>query len=176
MDRNELLRDRTWENKDPQTILVSTWHPKLNAIQSTLKNNFDLISNDPTLSKIFKQKPTFTYRKKKSLPDYLLKNDIVNQQLHSNVAPCGKWKLCSEINTVKLITNFKLNMKEKIKGTRNCKEREVIFAAQCFNDKVLYIGHSGEQLLERFSKHRYDIKNWQQRTFKKLLRKPKWTW
>ena len=28
MDRNELLRDRIQENKDPQTILVSTWHLK----------------------------------------------------------------------------------------------------------------------------------------------------
>ena len=29
MDRNELLQDRIRENKDPQTILVSTWHSKL---------------------------------------------------------------------------------------------------------------------------------------------------
>ena len=29
MDRNELLQDRIRENKDPQTILVSTWHPNL---------------------------------------------------------------------------------------------------------------------------------------------------
>ena len=29
------------------------------------------------------------------------------------------------------ITNDKLNITEKIKGTGNCKEREVIYAAQC---------------------------------------------
>ena len=34
MDRNELLQDRILENKDPQTILVGTWHPKLTAIPS----------------------------------------------------------------------------------------------------------------------------------------------
>ena len=64
MDRNELLQDRIRENKDPQTILASTWHPKLSAIPSILKNNFHLISSYPKLSKIFKQKPTVTYRKK----------------------------------------------------------------------------------------------------------------
>ena len=32
MDRNELLRDRIRENKDPQTTLGSTWHSKLSAI------------------------------------------------------------------------------------------------------------------------------------------------
>ena len=159
MDRNALLRDQIRENKDPQTILVSTWHPKLSAIPSILKNNFRLISSDPKLSKIFKQKPTVTYRKNKSLSDHLLKNDIANQQLHSNVVPCGKCKLCPQINTAKLITNDKLNITEKIKGTGNCKEREIIYAAQCSKCKVLYIGHTGEQLSERFSKHRYDIKN-----------------
>ena len=47
MDRNELLRDRTTENKDPQTLLASTLHHKLNAFPSILKNNFHLISNNP---------------------------------------------------------------------------------------------------------------------------------
>ena len=60
MDRNELLRDRIRVNKDPQTILDSTWHPNLSAIASTLKHNFHLISSDPKRSKIFKQKPTVT--------------------------------------------------------------------------------------------------------------------
>ena len=69
MDRNELLRDRIRENKDPQTILVSTWHPKLSAIPSILEHNFHLISSDPKLSKVFKQKPTFnTLRKMQTLP------------------------------------------------------------------------------------------------------------
>ena len=50
MDRNELLEDQTWENKDPKTISISTWNPKLNAVLSILKNKFDLISNDPQFS------------------------------------------------------------------------------------------------------------------------------
>ena len=139
--------------------LVSTRHPKLSAITCILKNDFHLISSDPKLSNIFKQKPIITYRKNKSLLDHLLQNDIANQQLYFNVAPCGKCKLCSQINTFKLITNDILNIAEKIKGTGNCKEREIIYAAQCSKHKVLYIGHTGEQLSQRFFKHRYDIKN-----------------
>ena len=80
MDRNELLWDQIRENKDPKTILVSTWHPKLSAIPSNLKHNFHLISSNPKLSNIFKQKPTVTYRKNKSLWGHLLKNDIANQK------------------------------------------------------------------------------------------------
>ena len=90
MDKSELLRDRTRRNKNPQTILVSARHPKLSAIPSILIYNFHLISNDHNLSEIFKQKPAVTYRKSKSPSDYLLKNYVANQQLHSNVAPCEK--------------------------------------------------------------------------------------
>ena len=78
MDRNELLRDRIRENKNPQTTLVNTWHSKCSAILSILKHNFHLISSNPKLSKISKQKPTVIYRKNKSLSDHLLKNDIAN--------------------------------------------------------------------------------------------------
>ena len=88
---------------------------------------------------MFKQKPTVTYRKNKSISDHLLKNDIANQQFNSNVTLCGKCKFCAQINTAKLITNDKLNITEKIKGTGNCKEMETIYAAQCSKHKVLYI-------------------------------------
>ena len=47
----------------------------------------------------------------------------------------------------------------KKKRYRNCKEREVIYAAECFKDKVWYIEHTEQQLSECFSKHRYDINN-----------------
>ena len=126
---------------------------------SVLKNNFHLISSVLNLSQIFKLNPTVTYRKNKFLADHLLKKDIVNQQLHSNVTPCGKCKLRSQTNTVKLITNNKLNITEKIKGAGNCWEREIIYASQCSKYNALYIGHTGEQLSDHFPKHRYDIKN-----------------
>ena len=42
-----------------------------------------------------------------------------------------------------------------IKGTGNCKEREVIYIAQCIKHTALYIGGTGEKLSEHFSKHCY---------------------
>ena len=143
MDKNELLQDRIRE-KYLQTTLVSTSHSKLSAIPNILKNNFHLISSNPELSKSFKQKPTVTYWKNKSLVDHLLKNDIGNQQLHPKVSPHGKCKLYLQMNTAKLVSNDKLNITETIKGTGNCKEREINYAGQCFKSKVLYIEHTHE--------------------------------
>ena len=101
-----------------------------------LKNNFHLISADPKLSKIFNRNLLSPTERNKSRSHYLLKNDIANRQLHSNVAPCGKCKRCPQINTDKLITNYKLSITEKIKDTGNCKEREIIYAAQCSKCKI----------------------------------------
>ena len=136
---------------------ISTWHSKLNAIPSILKNNFYFISNDSKLSNIFKQKLTSTYQKNNIT--FWLPSEKKTLQPHSNVWPCGKCKLCPRINTAKLITNDKLNITEKAKGTRNCKEREGNYAAQCFKHKALYIWHIGQQFSGRLSKNRYDIKN-----------------
>ena len=116
-----------------------------------MKNNFSLISIPK--SEIFsKQEPSVAYRKNKLLSDYLLKNDIADRKIHSNVTPYGKWKLCPQLNTAKLTANDKLNNTERIKGTANCKGREVVYAAQFSKHKALYIGHIVEQLSERFSK------------------------
>lgn len=69
MERNQLLQDKTQENKDPQGIVISSWHPKLNTLLSILKNNFHLISNNSKISNIFKQKRIVIYRKNKLFPD-----------------------------------------------------------------------------------------------------------
>ena len=61
------------------------------------------------------------------------------------------------MNIAKLIINDKFNITEK--GNGNCKEREVIYAAQCSMQKVLHIGRTGEQLPEPFSKYPYNIRN-----------------
>ena len=87
------------------------------------------------------------------------RNEFLRDRIRENKNPCGKCKLCPQMNTAKLITNDKLNITEKIKGTGNCNEREIIYAAQCSKNKVLYIGRKWEQLSELFFKHRYDIKN-----------------
>ena len=68
-------------------------------------------------------------------------------------------QICQQINIAKLVTNDELNVTEKINSTGNCKESEFFYAAQCYKHRVLYIGHTREQLSERFSKHRYNIKN-----------------
>ena len=41
----------------------------------------------------------------------------------------------------------------------NCNTRNLIYAARCLIHDKIYIGHAGDEIKERFHKHRYDSKS-----------------
>ena len=47
----------------------------------------------------------------------------------------------------KIMTKDKLNIAKKIKGSRNCKERDANYTVQCSKYKAAHIGHAGKKLL-----------------------------
>ena len=76
MSRDDLLMDRErTPDKDPHAIFVCTWHPKLRGLSSVLDKNYEILKNDPTLSKIFDKKPIVAFRRKRNLRNILCKND-----------------------------------------------------------------------------------------------------
>ena len=74
---------------------------------------------------------------------------------------CGKnCKLCPniiDINRNPIKTRHGLTVKAI--GGGSCKTRNVIYAAWCKKHDEIYVGHTGDKLADRFSKHRYDIKS-----------------
>ena len=44
------------------------------------------------------------------------------------------------------MTKDKLNIAKKIKGSRNCKERDANYTVQCSKYKAAHIGHAGKKL------------------------------
>ena len=161
--------DKDKTEKDPQTIFVCDWHQSLKTIPTILKRHFHLIESDENLSKIFSGKPLVAYRKPKSLKNHLIQNDITPPPPKSSspTTPCGNCKLCKNISSAKSLTNTQKNVTVKIKCGGNCKSRNVVYAARCTKHDLIYVGYTSEQLSDRFSKHRYDVKkdpiirNWQ---------------
>ena len=62
-------------DKDPHAIFVCTWHPKLRGLSSVLDKNYEILKNDPALSKIFDKKPIVAFRRKRDLRNILCKNE-----------------------------------------------------------------------------------------------------
>ena len=159
MERTELLNDKIeTSTKDPQSVFVCTWHPKLKQLPSILHQNHNILSTDAKLSKIFKSRSTVAFRRKKNLSNYLCYNDIRNKK-PSKEGKCRGCQLCKLMGTGKTVTNKNTGAKINIKPGATCKTTGIIYAIHCKKCEQIYIGHTGYSMSDRFSKHKYDIKN-----------------
>ena len=158
-DRAEYLTEKKRLPIDPSSIFVSTWHPSLKNLPKLLKDNFSILETNTETQNIFKSKPTVAFRKMKTLRNHVVRSDTIRTQTIKSTKPCGKCKICSWIDTNNTISNEHCNITININTEGTCKSKQIIYAGKCTEHKLLYIGHTGEQLSSRFSKHRYDINN-----------------
>ena len=56
MDRLDLLKEQELPKKDPRTVLVCTWHPKLKELPTILRQNHKILKTDIRLNKIYEEK------------------------------------------------------------------------------------------------------------------------
>jgi len=162
LNRNELLEANVNKNdskKDPQTIFVTTWHPKLKNIYKIFKENQHIIQNNDYLKNIFPSIPIAAFRRKKSVANYVVRSDILSShtKVSTGTKPCNKCKkICNMINQDETLSNITNARSMKIVAGGDCHTKNVIYAARCKIHGSLYIGHTGEALKDRVNKHRYD--------------------
>ena len=158
-NRNELLRKQSVKkHSDTKSILVTTWHPALKSLKSLLDRSYSIIENDQHLRQVFPQKPIIAFRKMKSIKNHIVRTNIIKKETSttSPTQPCKKCKTCKIINTDHHIENVYNGASLKITSGGNCRTKNIVYVARCKIHNLLYIGHSGEELRERFNKHRYD--------------------
>ena len=63
------------------------------------------------------------------------------------------------MSTSKTIKNKNTGAELKLKPGATCKTKGIIYAIKCKKCDHIYIGHTGDSMSDRFSKHKYDIKN-----------------
>ena len=119
------------------------------------------IEKDIYLKKVLPEKPIIAFRKMKPIRNYIVRTDIneANDQKKPNITtPCRSCKKTCHLiisnETLKNIHNGK-----DIKKLENCRTANIVYAARCKIHGDIYIGDTGEELGERFSKHRYHAKN-----------------
>ena len=99
------------------------------------------------------------FRRKKTTRNHVVGSDILSSQvtLNNPTLPCGKCKkTCHLINKTSKLINCTNGRSVIINSGGNCKSKKVIYAARCKVHDLIYVGHTGEELSQRFSKHRYD--------------------
>ena len=128
------------QKKDPQSVFVCTWHPKLKRLPTILNENHKILNSDTKPNIDFPSKSTVAFRRKKHLASYLCHNDVKEKYINEG-KKCKGCILCKQMSTIK---NKNSGAELKLK----CKKCDHI-----------HIGHTGDPMSERFSKHKYDLKN-----------------
>ena len=112
---------------------------------------------------VFPEKPIIAFCKMQSIRNYIVRTDIKkadDQKKPKITTPSYSCrKKCHLIiidETLKNIHNG--NEIKKLDGG-NCKTANSVYVARCKIHGNIYIGKTGEELTERFIKHRYDTKN-----------------
>ena len=99
----------------------------------------------------------------KSIRNCTVRTDIKeadDQKRPKITIPCYSCrKTCHLISSYETLKNIH-NVKEikKLDG-RNCRTANIVYAARCKIHGDIYIGNTGKELRERFSKHSHDVKN-----------------
>ena len=135
--------------------MVTTWHPALKHLSKILQEKYHQhIEKDSYLKKAFPEKPLTAFRKMKSIRNYIVRTDI--KEPNDQKKPKITTPSYSCRKTCHLISSDKT-----LKNTHNgkCRTANIFCTARCKIHGDIYIGNTGEELRERFSKHRYDAKN-----------------
>ena len=95
---------------------------------------------------------------KKNISNFIIKTDTINKpKSNQSTSPCGNCKTCPLINQEQSITNFHTNITIPAISGGNCRTRGLVYAIRCKKHNLIYIGHTGDPLKDRISKHKYDI-------------------
>ena len=158
LNQIDILKKQQTPKNDSKSILVTTWHPLLKPLKNIVDRSYHIIENDTYLKQIFPQKPIIAYRKMKSIKNYIVRTDINKKENKSkpSTQPCKKCKTCKIINTDTYIKNEYNGREIKLLAEGNCRTKNIIYVARCKIHGLIYVGHSSEELRERFSKHKYD--------------------
>ena len=115
------------------------------------------------LKKVFPEKPIIAFCKMKSIRNYIAGTDIneADDQKRPKITTLcyscrKKYHLISSDGPLKNIHNGKEI--KKLDGG-NCRTANIVYAARCKIHGDIYICNTGEEVRERFNKHRYDAKN-----------------
>ena len=99
----------------------------------------------------------------KSIRNCTVRTDIKeadDQKRPKITIPCYSCrKTCHLISSYETLKNIHNGKEIKKLDGRNCRTANIVYAARCKIHGDIYIGNTGKELRERFSKHSHDVKN-----------------
>ena len=99
-----------------------------------------------------KKDQSWPSEKKRNLANHLCKNDIREKPAPSEV-PCKGCKICKMMTPKQIVVNEKSKQVVTVKPGATCNTENVVYALNCKKCKQIYVGHTGDSMKIRYSKH-----------------------
>ena len=166
--RNSLLIPKPGE-LTAKTVLAVTYNKKLPNLKKVIDDNWNILSINPEIAPLFKDKPILAYRRNRNLQNILCKHKLENNlpisRKHRRIGKCRPcWgrrnnKCCKQMVTTNHFTNRKTGKVFNILHNLNCKSFNVIYLIECIlcNNKP-YVGKTETQSNVRTNGHRSEAK------------------
>ena len=162
-DQSELRKYK--EKCEEETIVfTSTFNPKNPNVSEIINNNIKSLKDNLHLNKIFGQVNFIkSKREPPSLGDLLTRSSFSYKKPTFGVKKCNssKCKTCDEINITDDFNFHKVDQRYKIRQVLDCRATNCIYVLTCMGCNEYYIGKA-DNLRVRNTKHRFDIKNYDQ--------------
>lgn len=140
---------------------VSTHNPSNIDIFPLLKTCESYLKNDEQMKKVLKHYTVVnSKRQPKNFKRLLTSSRFISNENCPSVSKCNT----PRCGTCKLLVpqqsyTFKTGFKFTVKNSMNCKSRNVIYCIICDNCQELYIGQTGDELRNRMTVHRQQIRS-----------------
>ena len=169
IDRKETLIYKEKSNKKC-LVFSTTFNKNLPNIRQCFDENWHLLSINPVISKVFKEKPVVAHRND-NLRKLIGQNKVSGnkkillhtQQKIGHCKPCRSklWNLCcKQVKDTSTFTNRNTKQIFHIYHKVNCKSRNGIYLLECIKcENKPYIGKFETPANERINNHRKDAKN-----------------
>ena len=141
--------------KSTRVLFVTTWSHKVSGFQKILHYHYkEMINNVPNLKSVFPEPPILSYRRNQNLHNLIVRSSINRPppcQTASNSSPCQKsrCKLCRSMSKSNSILNTQ--------SGEQCTTTNTIYAVECTQHKLIFVGQSSQKLNIRFNSHRSDV-------------------
>lgn len=162
-ERSTLLKKNPRRRETSKIFCSLQYSSHIYKIKNIIKQNWDILRSDPTLSAVFSEPPSFAIRRAPSLKDKVVKNYLPASKPTSfwpkppGTHPCGTCNYCPYINKQNSFKDSCGQKTFKCNHFATCNTTHVIYRLDC-SCGAFYVGLTKRRLRDRFSEHRNAIR------------------
>ena len=164
LERMDLLKPKSIEEKANSFICVTRYHPNCSPIAKILKNNWEILARNDSTSWIFESGYKIAYKRPRSLRNFLIRaklsmNEETNIREPLRKSTCGniRCRYCPKISMKGRISNSARTKTFWTYTNVNCESNNLIYCIECKRCSLKYVGQTGNAIKERFRNHFYLI-------------------